>query len=140
MNFVLDNSVSMRWIQPSEKKKDQEYANSVLDSLIDNEAITSDVWRIETVNAVLNLVKHKTITQKESELFLNVLDDTNIHSNGETANMAFSNTFLLAQKHNLASYDATYLELAIRENLPLATLDKKLIKAAKKEDVQLWLH
>jgi predicted nucleic acid-binding protein len=40
----------------------------------------------------------------------------------------------------VSSYDAAYLELAIRENLPLATLDKNLKKAAKQADVTLYLN
>jgi len=40
---------------------------------------------------------------------------------------------------NLSSYDAAYLELAIRESIPLASLDKNLLKAAKKAGVQIYL-
>jgi predicted nucleic acid-binding protein len=43
----------------------------------------------------------------------------------------------LARKHNLAAYDVAYLDLALREKLPLATLDQELIKAARAEGVPL---
>jgi predicted nucleic acid-binding protein len=46
-------------------------------------------------------------------------------------------TYPLAQKHKLTSYDATYLEMAIRRVLPLATLDSELAAAAKVEHVVL---
>jgi predicted nucleic acid-binding protein len=42
-----------------------------------------------------------------------------------------------ADKHNLTVYDATYLELALRLSLPLATLDEDLRAAAQREGVQL---
>jgi predicted nucleic acid-binding protein len=45
----------------------------------------------------------------------------------------------LARIYKLSSYDAAYLELAIREDLPLATLDRDLRKAAKKAEVEIYL-
>lgn len=44
----------------------------------------------------------------------------------------------LARKHRLTIYDAAYLELAVREGLPLATLDRALEKAAVAEGVALF--
>jgi len=41
----------------------------------------------------------------------------------------------LAMKHDLTAYDAAYLDLALRERLPLATLDRKLAAAARAENV-----
>jgi predicted nucleic acid-binding protein len=43
----------------------------------------------------------------------------------------------LARKHDLAAYDFVYLDLAIREKLPLATSDDALKKAAKAEGVKV---
>lgn len=43
----------------------------------------------------------------------------------------------LADKHRLTVYDATYLELALRLNLPLASLDKELVTAARAEGVTI---
>ena len=37
----------------------------------------------------------------------------------------------LARQHRLTVYDAAYLELALRRNLPLATLDEQLLRACK---------
>jgi predicted nucleic acid-binding protein len=44
----------------------------------------------------------------------------------------------LARKRKLTVYDAAYLELAKREGLPLATLDRGLEKAAITEGVALF--
>ena len=49
-------------------------------------------------------------------------------------------TLYLSRSHNLSSYDAAYLELALREGLPLATLDKHLLKAARSSDVAVYLQ
>ena len=56
-----------------------------------------------------------------------------------TANQVFGHTMSLARAYRLSSYDAAYLELALREGLPLATLDKNLLKAARKSDIELYL-
>ena len=55
---------------------------------------------------------------------------------GSTADQ-LSLIFQLAQQHSLTIYDAAYLELAIRESLPLITYDKALRRAASSEAVAL---
>ena len=55
------------------------------------------------------------------------------------SDQTFSRTLSLSRAYNLSSYDAAYLELAIREGLPLATLDRDLRKAAQRADVLLYL-
>lgn len=48
---------------------------------------------------------------------------------------ADATVFALAGAHGLSSYDATYLALALAEQRPIATLDKKLADAAKAEGI-----
>ena len=55
----------------------------------------------------------------------------------ETGKNAWNETLKLADRHQLTVYDATYLELALRLALPLATLDRELRKAAQAENVRL---
>lgn len=47
-------------------------------------------------------------------------------------------TMELARRHQLTSYDACYLELAMREGAPLATLDQRLKQAADSEGVRVY--
>jgi predicted nucleic acid-binding protein len=47
------------------------------------------------------------------------------------------NLLMLSRRHRLTAYDASYLELAIRDNLPLATLDGDLARAARAENIAL---
>jgi predicted nucleic acid-binding protein len=44
--------------------------------------------------------------------------------------LAWTDTIALGQQHGLSAYDAAYLEFALREGAPLATLDAKLEVAA----------
>ena len=58
-----------------------------------------------------------------------------IEVDGLTARQAWTRTWKLSRKHGLTPYDASYLELSLRLDLPLATLDGKLAEAAAKEGV-----
>ena len=137
--FVLDNSVAMRWLLESPKTSDQKYAEKVLKSLSEQDAVVPNLWHLEACNVVLGAEKRGEITVGESEKFINQLENLPIHVDTMSANQAFSRTINLARTYKLSSYDACYLELAVREGLPIASLDKALRKAAKKADVDLWV-
>lgn len=137
--FVLDNSVAMRWILESPKQADQLYAESVLHKLVEAEVVVPNLWHLEACNVLLAAEKRKELTGSEVERFISQLENLPIFADSMTALKSFNRTLNLARAHKLSSYDAAYLELAIREGLPLATLDKELIKAAKKSDVKLYL-
>ncbi len=139
MGFVLDNSVAMRWILETSKKMDQKYADEVLNSLLAGEALVPNFWHLEVVNVLLGAEKKLEINAIESEQFISQLDNFPILVDPNTSQQAFSRIIALARIYNLSSYDASYLELAIRTGLPLATLDKRLIKAAKKSAIPIYL-
>lgn len=137
--FVLDNSVSMRWLLESEKPADQNYAETVLKTLTNNRAMVPSLWHSEAVNVLLSAERRKDIAIAEVEKFISQLEKLPIRVDPLTANRAFSRTLVLANAYKLSSYDAAYLELAVREDLPLATLDSNLVKAAKKAKVEIYL-
>lgn len=136
--FVLDNSVAMRWLLESPKAPDQKYAEKVLKSLSEQDAVVPNLWHLEACNVIIGAEKRGEITVGESEKFITQLENLPIHVDTMSANQAFSRTINLARTYKLSSYDACYLELAVREGLPIATLDKALRKAAKKADVGLF--
>ena len=140
IGFVLDNSVAMRWLLESDKTSDQDYAEKVLKSFSSSDALVPDLWHLEASNVLLRAEKHGEITIGEVERFISQLENLPIQVDPLTARQSFSRTLVLGRAYNLSSYDAAYLELAIRENIPLATLDKNLTKAAKKADVQIYLN
>lgn len=137
--FVLDNSVAMRWLLASEKEVDQNYAESVLKTLTDADARVPNLWHLEAANVLLAAEKNGNIDAGTAEAFIAHLDSLPLQVDSLTAQQAFNRTLALARAYKLSTYDAAYLELALREGLPLATLDKDLIKAAKKANVQLYL-
>lgn len=82
--------------------------------------------------------QQETAVIGESEKFINQLENLPIYVDTMSANQVFSRTINLARTYKLSSYDACHLELAVREGLPIATLNKALRKAAKKADVDLF--
>ena len=136
--YILDNSVAMRWLLTSNKKIDQVYAESVLQNLAQAEAIVPHLWHLEAVNVLLGAENRGELVIGEVEHFIAQLEKLPIRVDSLTAHQAFNRTLSLARAYKLSSYDAAYLELAIREGVPLATLDKDLQKAAKKADVMLY--
>jgi predicted nucleic acid-binding protein len=65
-----------------------------------------------------------------------MLADVDIEADSATFVHVLSDTLQLARRYNLSAYDASYLELALRRGVPLATLDEDLQKAAKKAGVK----
>ena len=76
------------------------------------------------------------MTEARSGAFLEMLEDVDIEVDAATFAHALSDTLQLARRYKLSSYDASYLELALRLGLPLATLDEDLQRAAKKAGVK----
>ena len=136
--LVLDNSVSMRWLLQSEKASDQHYAEAILRSLSDTDALAPNLWHLEAANVLLNAQRHGLLTTAAIEHFIAQLELLPIYVDPLTANHALGRTLSLASAYKLSSYDAAYLELAIREGLPLATLDKDLRRAATKAGVAIY--
>lgn len=129
MIYVIDASVTLSWFFPDEKNNK---ADNVLTELIHYGAIAPSIWWYEVRNVFLIGERKKRIDLKDTKRFLHNLSRLPI----EIDDTPLSDLTLgLARKHSLTIYDAAYLELAQRRELKLATLDKKLQKAAQKENI-----
>lgn len=134
-NFVLDGSVTMVWGFEDEA---DEYAEAILERMPDLQAHVPSLWPLEVANALLVGERRRRITSAETARFLAILDAFPITVDDQTVAHAWADTMHLARAHNLSSYDAAYLELAIRLGLPLAALDGKLKTAAGAMGVPLF--
>jgi predicted nucleic acid-binding protein len=125
--FILDNSVTMRWCFNSGVHP---YADNVLLQLkTDGEAFVPVLWRYE-VSAVLARAQNTGMIAVQKVMnFLGNIDALNIIIDMDGINCILTDVHQLAANYRLTSYDAAYLELALRKNLPLATLDDDLQKA-----------
>lgn len=135
MNFVLDASVTMHWIYPG-TPSEAAYATRVLTALGAAEARVPAIWWLEVANVLARAEAKGQASEAETEAFVGMLQKMSIAGDGATIRHALGATLHLARRYGLSSYDAAYLELALREGLPLATLDKELQKAAKQAGVQ----
>ncbi len=128
-DFVLDCSVTMAWCY--------KYCDDILNSFGDKMAIVPTIWPLEVTNVLLVAEKRKRLSAIQSASFLDVLALLPIKVDTSTTLRAFNLITVSARKMGLTTYDASYLEIAVREQIPLATFDKQLKQAAKKIGVQL---
>lgn len=129
MNVVLDCSITMAWLFEDESTELSEQLLSQLgDECI---ALVPALWFWEVSNVLLVAQRRKRVTRAQAVGFLEMLKALPIKIDPKAANQSHEATFELASELQLSSYDAAYLELALRRQLPIATLDKQLIRAAK---------
>lgn len=126
--FVLDASVTLAWCFEDEANAQ---ALDVLDLLGEGAAVAPTLWVLEVGNALLGAERRGRLTQAESQYFLELLHGLPIQLEETPKTVAWENVLSLARIHHLSAYDAVYLELALRLNLPLATLDEHLRQAAE---------
>jgi len=132
--LVLDCSIAAAWFFEDETSA---LAEHVLARLATDEAVVPSIWPLEIANVLVLAERARRTTPAKSEHFLARLTDLPIMLDHRDADHAFSSVIGLARLYGLTSYDAAYLELALREGLPLATLDVPLRKAATKAGVAL---
>jgi|SRR5271165_2478093 len=133
--LVIDASVTLAWFFPDEATS---YTDSLLDLLASgSEAVVPAIWPFEVTNALLTAERRKRVTTAQLSGMLKRLTELPISVEPIIVNRAFEQILSLARAKLLTSYDAAYLELALRESLPLATLDEQLRKAARISGVSL---
>ena len=135
MSLVLDASATLAWVYGEETDVDLDFLYEFAGRW---GAVVPQLWHLEVVNILLlnhrrgkhdlEFVDRRLLGLRG--LLIAVDEDTQVRAWGETAR--------LAVKHSLTSYDSAYLELALRRGLPLATLDKALLRAAALEGVRLF--
>ena len=131
---VLDSSVALAWVLPGEGSDATE---ALLDEIAAAGAAAPGLWPLETANVLLQAEKARRITGDERRRALTTLAALPIHVDPDTAAQAWDRTLALAERQDLTLYDASYLELALRLALPLASLDRKLRHAAAASGVEL---
>ena len=139
MRFVLNNSVVMRWLLQDGSDERLAYAQKVLGVLAqeDSVAVVPGIWALEAANVMVKAQAKRMVTEARCAAFAGLLQDMTLTTDPHTATHAMSDTLQLARRFKLSSYDASYLELALREGLPLATLDGDLRSAMLQTGVAL---
>jgi predicted nucleic acid-binding protein len=133
--FVVDASVGFSWVYPSQASVETEQMLQEIEA--GATVIVPSLWFLEVANALLAAERRKLITARERKTALERLSRLNLRIDEESAQAAFGKTSELAAKHGLSVYDATYLETALRHNLPLGSRDQVLCAAARKAGAKL---
>ncbi len=128
--FVLDCSVTIAWLFQDEVGPN---TDQLLKELRDDDrnAIVPNLWRLELGNTLTQAERRGRITAAQLTTALELVRGLPIAIDAETDSRAFREILNLARTTSLTTYDASYLELAMRHGVPLATLDKALIRAAR---------
>jgi len=126
-SFVLDASVAIAWCFDDESTP---AAWALLDRLRTAPAHVPALWALEVGNILLSAERRRRIAKARTIEFLGILGELDIRVDPDLPGRAFRDVLPLARERHLTTYDATYLELAMRLGLPLATKDKALARAA----------
>ena len=127
--FVLDASLAMSWCFADETTP---YTQGVLAGLRTTYAVVPALWPFEITNVLAINERKRRITQEQSDAFLATLAALSIRVDPP---IGAADLLVLTRKHGLTAYDASYLEVAIRTGLPIATLDKELLRASAQVNV-----
>jgi predicted nucleic acid-binding protein len=133
--FILDASVTLCWCFENQAT---DYTEAIFERLAGGEEVSVPfIWPVEVANVLVTAERRKALKVAQVTGFVEELSAWPIRVDTLGVDRAFQQILGTAREHNLSAYDAAYLELAIREGLPLATLDDDLRKAARAVGVKL---
>jgi predicted nucleic acid-binding protein len=123
---VVDASVALAWVLDDETDT---YADSILSSLSGSSILVPSHWALEVTNALLMAERRRRTTPADTSRAVALLGALPIEIDHRTGEVAPVSTLSIARSYALTVYDAAYLELCVREGLPLATIDTRLASA-----------
>jgi predicted nucleic acid-binding protein len=124
---VLDSSAALGWMLPDEAG---DAAAALLDAVETGGAVVPSLWPLEIANALLMAERRQRLTAPEADEARGIVGGLPIQIEPMPVARAMHDITSLARSHGLTAYDASYLELAVRRALPLATQDAALRRAA----------
>ncbi len=132
MTFVVDASVTLSWHLDDEPNA---YSDKVLARLATEPAVVPRIWFLEIANGLLIAERRGRITSAHSSHVHQALANLPITADDLSLDIALGPILALARSEGLSAYDASYLELAMREGFSLATVDDRLRAAATRVGV-----
>jgi len=137
VRFVLDASVTLRWALSDGDVVDRNYADRVLESLADATAIVPALWYTEVIHVLRCYEEKGALGEAAVTEFVYRLRQLPIHLDAAAPAGTQLAVAAVSRQFKLSGYDAQYLELALRESVPIATLDRDVQKAAETAGVSL---
>lgn len=126
---VIDSSIALTWCFEDEASPE---TDALFDRVRDDGAVVPALWYLELSNVLLQAEKRGRIRAGDVMARLQLIADLPISVDQETTPRAWREILTLARTEGLTTYDATYLELALRRGLPLLTRDGDLGAAARR--------
>jgi len=134
-SFVLDCSVAVAWLLEDERVPEADELLDLLDG--GGQAVVPSLWRLELGNVLAGAERRNRISATGIANCLGILARLPIVTDSRTEERALREILELARREYLTTYDAAYLELAMRRGLSLATLDRRLARAARRVGVDV---
>jgi predicted nucleic acid-binding protein len=134
MVIVLDSSFAMALAMDDEHVSG---LDSLLSRMIQEHTVVPPLWEYEIANAMLSASRRGRMPADQLPHRLALLKSLPISVDMAVIELTVIRSLDLAKKHNLTVYDAAYLELGIRLQATIATLDQKLAGAATSEDLKV---
>lgn len=134
--IIVDASVVASWLLEDEQS---DYALSVKEKIIEGfTMIQPSIWLFEITNILRNAQRRKRVSFAQSKDYLEAISALPIEISNYFNLHNSKDLFELADKHNLTTYDAAYIQLAKSYQVALATMDRELKQAAKREKVKIF--
>jgi predicted nucleic acid-binding protein len=134
VSLILDASVTLSWYFEDERTP---AADALLDQVSDTGAVVPVVWRLEVANGFQIAIRRKRVDADFRDRAIERLMLLPVTIDFDTDAFVWTTTLRLADRFGLSIYDASYLELARRRELPLATFDAALARAAHADNIRL---
>jgi predicted nucleic acid-binding protein len=127
--FVLDASIAVSWHFEDEASP---FAEGVLDRLNNDTALVPSLWPLEVANVLMLAERRGRLTPAKFRRAVELTLTLPIEVHDVPLSTALGQVADLAREHRLTAYDASYLALAMRERLPIATEDADLLAAVRR--------
>lgn len=136
-DFVLDCSVTVAWCFADESTRT---TDDLLESFSsERRAYTPAIWPFEVTNVLLVGERRERISPKDSSRFLTLLWTLPIYPDLDVTPSTLQRIIDIGRNHQISAYDASYMELALRRGLSMATLDNKMKTVAEQLNIPCLL-
>jgi predicted nucleic acid-binding protein len=132
--FVLDASVTLAWCFEDERNA---YSDAILQHMAYSKAYVPAIWGLEVSNVLYIAEKSKRISPIISANFLAALQSFNIIVEPQNRIIDLERLMAISRATSLTAYDSSYIELALKEGIALATTDNAMIDAAKTLNIKV---
>ena len=131
---VVDASAVLAFCFEDERPAD---ADATLDRWSREGALAPAHWPLEVTNILALAERRGRISTAETLRFVELVQALGVDVDAETARRAWGAIRDLAMAEGLTTYDAAYLELALRKGAALASKDAVLLAAARRRGAEV---